>query len=139
MGGVILPVMWETHSTPRLGGRPQEIINPQVVEPSQILVAVFWHRLGTPTTEWESGTVEEIEHFISQGKPALVYFCGRSLPQDTDVNEWTRLQDFKKKIMDRGLIAEFGTTDEFAKKLDKHLTETVRQLVAGPDPSGWKR
>lgn len=139
LGAVALPIMWETHATPRLGGSPQEIINPQIVEPSQILVCIFWTRLGTPTDKWESGTAEEIERFLSQGKPVLVYFCKRLLPHNTDVQEWTRLQDFKKKIMNRGLIGEFESPEELTKKLDQRLTETVRGLLAWPDPRGWRR
>jgi hypothetical protein len=33
------------------------------VESGDILMGVFWTRLGTPTGKAPSGTVEEIEHF----------------------------------------------------------------------------
>lgn len=35
---VILPVEWETHSTPEMGDRPQANINKQLVSESDILV-----------------------------------------------------------------------------------------------------
>ncbi len=38
---VILPIKWETHSTPEMGDRPQAIINKQLVNDSDILVGVF--------------------------------------------------------------------------------------------------
>ena len=57
---VILPVGWETHSSPELGDRPQAIINKQVLDDCDILIGIFWTRLGTPTDLAASGTVEEI-------------------------------------------------------------------------------
>lgn len=59
-GQVLLPIWWKTHSTPELGDRPQAIVNRQLIDRGDILVAVFWTRLGTPTGVAESGTAEEI-------------------------------------------------------------------------------
>lgn len=56
---VMLPVLWETHGVPSLGDRAQEIVNKQIVRDADILVGVFWTRLGTHTGVDESGTVEE--------------------------------------------------------------------------------
>ena len=46
---VLLPVKWETHATPRTGVRPQESINDQLVHSSDILVGMFWTKIGTNT------------------------------------------------------------------------------------------
>ena len=134
MGAVLLPILWETHSTPSINGQgPQKVLNAQVVEPSQILVAIFWHRLGTPTDRYDSGTVEEIERFIAQKKPTLVYFCTRAIPQSIEADEFKRLQNFKNILKSKGLFAEFETKEELSIKLEKHLTETVRNLLASPN------
>jgi hypothetical protein len=53
---VLLPVMWETHSWPEAGGHPQHILNRQLEDDADILVAVLWTRLGTPTPGASSGT-----------------------------------------------------------------------------------
>jgi hypothetical protein len=58
------PVLWETHVTPELGDRSQSIINRQIVDDSDILIGMFWTRVGTPTGTFESGTVDEIELYI---------------------------------------------------------------------------
>lgn len=46
---VLLPVGWETHSVPEMGDRPQAIINKQILGGCDLLVGVFWTRLGTET------------------------------------------------------------------------------------------
>ena len=51
---------------------PQEVINEQVVSKSDILLGVFWSKLGTPTNTHSSGTIEEIIYFISQGKEVII-------------------------------------------------------------------
>jgi hypothetical protein len=56
----IEPVMWEVHSRPDVGDHPQAIINRQLVDDCNFGLAVFWTRLGSPTKEYASGSVEEI-------------------------------------------------------------------------------
>src|SRR6266581_9631463 len=65
---VLLPVKWETHATPQSGVRPQEAINRQLVNGCDILVGMFWTKIGTSTGVAESGTVEEVDQFVASGK-----------------------------------------------------------------------
>src|SRR5215467_7298620 len=74
---VLLPVMWERNAVSEVGIAPQEAINRQLVDRSDILIGVFWTRLGTATGVSASGTVEEIERFIGDGKPAALFFSNR--------------------------------------------------------------
>jgi hypothetical protein len=39
---VLLPVMWESHVHPQTGVRPQDAINRQIVDTSDILIGMFW-------------------------------------------------------------------------------------------------
>ncbi|MEH2504990.1 hypothetical protein V1290_003801 [Bradyrhizobium sp. AZCC 1578] len=96
---VLLPVTWETHATPRSGIRPQEAINQELVDQSDILIGMFWTKLGTATGVAESGTVEEIERFVSASKPALLYFSNRLVdPTTIDPEQHSRLIAFKESI-----------------------------------------
>jgi len=63
-GIVLLPVKWETHARPESGVRPQAAINTQIVQASDILIGMFWTKLGTGTGVAEPGTVEEINQFV---------------------------------------------------------------------------
>ena len=66
-------ISWKTHSFPQTGSTPQDLINRQIVNETDILIAFFWTRLGSPTEDYQSGTVEEIEKLIIKGIPVMVY------------------------------------------------------------------
>ena len=72
-----------------IGGRPQEAVNHQLLKSADILIGVFWQRIGTPTTDetghqYISGSAEEIERHINAGKPAMLFFSRKPLPQEYD-------------------------------------------------------
>lgn len=128
-GVVLLPVRWETHSVPELGGRPQGIINRQLVESSDVLVGAFWTRIGTATGVAESGTIEEINEFRDAGKPVLLYFSSIPVvPGSVDPQQLGRLVEFRDQIREEGLYEEYSSIPELTEKLNRHLTETVRRL-----------
>ncbi|MCP1399491.1 DUF4062 domain-containing protein [Bacillus thuringiensis] len=126
---VLLPVKWETHSTPQMGSRPQEIINNQIIRNTDILVGVFWTKLGTPTGVKESGTVEEISQFIDAEKPTLLYFSEMPVVMNSiDLGQYARLQEFKETCYKQGLVRSYDNINEFTELLSNHLTSTVREL-----------
>lgn len=123
---VLLPVGWESHASPSMEDRPQSIINKQVLKNCDILIAVFWTRLGSPTGKAASGTVEEIEEHLKAGKPAMIYFS--SVPvvlESVDQKQYEALKKFKEECRQRGLIAEYNTPEDFKDKLSRQLAQTV--------------
>jgi len=42
---VLTPVGWDTHSSPELGTRAQDLINSHLLKACDLLVGVFWTRL----------------------------------------------------------------------------------------------
>ena len=128
-GAVLLPVKWETHSTPQMGERPQSIINKQLVEQSDALVGIFWTRLGTPTGEAESGSVEEIQKFVSARKPVLLYFSNSPVvPEDVDLEQYKKLKEFKEACFKEGLVDTYDSIEQLREKLNRHLVNVVRDL-----------
>jgi hypothetical protein len=121
-GKMLQPVGWETHSAPDMGDRPQSIINKQVLQQSDLLVAVFWTRLGTPTGVAPSGTVEEIEEHVKAGKPAMIYFSNAPVrPDSVEEEQYKALKDFRKECQRRGLIETYENQTEFRNKFARHL------------------
>jgi hypothetical protein len=70
-------INWRTHAHPEAGRRPQALINRQFADRADIVLAIFWQRLGSRTGKAVSGTVEEIERAQRRGKPVMVYFSQR--------------------------------------------------------------
>jgi hypothetical protein len=124
---VLMPVGWETHSSPDLGGRPQSLINKNVLEICDLLVGVFWTRIGTPTGEAESGTAEEIRRHVEAGKPAMVYFSTAPVaPEALDADQYAALKQFKEWCKERGLIEEYDNIAAFSDKFRRHLQIALR-------------
>lgn len=124
---VLLPRMWESHSIPLQGDRPQEIINKTVLKDSDLLIAMFWTRIGTPTGKAESGSVEEIEEHIASGKPTLIYFSSAPVdPRSVDNDQFSKLLDFKKSIQDKGLYQEYTDYSNFKEVLFRNIVHTIQ-------------
>ena len=105
---VILPVRWETHSAPLYGERPQGIINEQLVEQCDLLVGLFWTKIGTHTGIALSGTVEEIEYFRSTGKPAMIYFSDKPIvPGQINTDQFTQLNEYREKLTKNGFVGKY--------------------------------
>lgn len=123
---VMMPVGWDTHSSPELGGRPQQMINDRLLEHADILVGMFWTRVGTATGRSASGTIEEIERHHQAGKPVMLYFSNMPVvPGSYDVEQFAKLQEFKAWARDQGLVESFDTPDDFREKLRRHLQQAL--------------
>jgi hypothetical protein len=129
---VLLPVAWETHAHPMMGERPQALINQQVLMDCDLLIAVFWTRLGSPTGEAPSGTVEEIEEHLKAGKPAMIYFSDAPVRLDSvDEAQYRALRDFRADCARRGLIGTFESLSELEVKVRRDLIQLVLDRWAG--------
>lgn len=127
---VLLPVKWETHSAPLLGDRPQGIINSQLVNSCDMAIGVFWTRLGSPTGVSESGTAEEIEWFIENKRPVMIYFSSRDInPTKLDLEQYKSLTEFQTKLRKIGLTGSYENISDFKEQLLRQLTINVRKLL----------
>lgn len=122
-GLILEPVLWETHSRPELGDRPQGILNRQLVEGCDILIGAFWTRLGTHTGQAESGTAEEIEEFRRAGKPVLLYFSSVPVvPESIDPTQYTGLTEYRKKLEAEGIVSRYESIADLREQLHRHLS-----------------
>lgn len=114
---------------PLLGDHPQSIINEQGVDGADIVVALFGSRLGSPTREAVSGTVEEIERVVNSGKPVHLYFSTAPLPHDVDTSQLDGLRQFRQEISERGLFGEFDD----ARQLESQIWAAIEHDLARMD------
>jgi hypothetical protein len=128
-GVVLLPVMWETHAMPTSGVRPQSAINDQLVDRCDILIGMFWTKLGSATGVAASGTVEEIDRFVASGKPAMLYFSQRKAAKGkVDPKQVAKLQKFKAATYKKSLVGSFASVAELKRILVRDLMRQVRLL-----------
>lgn len=138
---MIEPVRLESHAQLAQGSHPQDIIDHQLLDRCDVLIAVFWSKLGTPTEKHESGTVQEINEFIARHRAdrVLLFFCERDLPHSVDTQELERLKAFKKDIQGKGLYRGFRSTEAFATELRQQVELVMNgilqsvNLIQSPD------
>ncbi len=127
---LIEPVRVETHSHAVQGGHPQDLINSQLLDRCDLLVAILWSRLGTPTNSDFSGTVQEIREF-SETKGAgrvLIFFCDRAFPHSCDLTQVQAVRDFKDSIKSNGLYTPYTEVAEFG-SLFRHQLDLAMNRV----------
>lgn len=112
---VLRPLRWEKDVYSIINKEdPQTVINKQIVKESDILIGVFWTRIGTRTKMYTSGSVEEIEEHIKAQKPAMLYFLNKKIPQETLQNQealdqYHRLEEMKLKWERDGVYKTLNT------------------------------
>jgi hypothetical protein len=122
---ILLPGRWENDVVPAYGGiDPQQIINEQLVHKCDIVIGVFWTKLGTPTTQHSSGTLEEINIFIEEKKEVMVYFLDKSIPRSgINYEELQRVDDYKAEYGKKGVYAIYDQSkvmDHLYRKVMSH-------------------
>jgi hypothetical protein len=122
---------WRTHAHPESGKRAQALINRQFADQADIVVAIFWRRLGSPTGKAPSGTVEEIERAQRRGKKVMVYFSQRQgMEKDSlDSREQARMERFKQRFRRNALYGTYGDVQEFETSLRKDLALVMREAI----------
>lgn len=127
---ILMPVKWESHSAPLLGNRPQAIINEQLVNECDLLVGVFWTRIGTHTGVSVSGTAEEIEQFVVQNKPVMLYFSQSPVdPEKIEIDQFTVLRAFKEKMRLKGLTESYSGIPDFRQKFSRQLAINLNSIL----------
>lgn len=130
-GIMLQPVRWETHTYPASGDRPQALINRQIVEDGDCLIGIFGARLGTPTGEALSGTIEEIEIFRKAGKHVSLYFSTADVPRNADREQLAALESYQLERQKDTLYAEFSDAEDLRRLVTQHLPGIVHAVTQG--------
>lgn len=128
-------VKWESHSTPEMGGEAQSILNKQLVDNCDFGIAIFWSKLGTPTENYDSGSVEELRKLIDRGARVLIYFSKQPIPQEIlNIEQYNKLQEFKEEIKNEGLLGGYIDIPNLREQVQLHLTSVIVQLLSKDRP-----
>ena len=131
---ILFPWRWETSAVPLLGNHPQSILNLQGADDADIVIALFGTRLGSPTPDAASGSIEEIDRATERGTPVHLYFSTAPMPNDVDLEQLAAVRDFKQEIRDRALYGEFSSPSELGhlvwQAIEKDLATLTRTAPA---------
>ena len=131
---VLIPINWDTNSYPEHGAHPQKILNSQLANKSDMLVAVFGTRVGSPTDTSLSGTIEEIEEHVKAGKPVMLFFRQLNDISKTSSADLARLESFKNSVRDKALYREYKTEADFEKVFSDALELFLSDHWIGETP-----
>lgn len=98
------------------------------------MIALFGSRLGSPTPDAVSGTVEEIERATKAGTAVHLFFSRQPHPADVDVDQLVALRQFKKEMQTRGLYLEYSQLAELKHKVSAALSADVGGAYLGALP-----
>ncbi|MET8647613.1 hypothetical protein ABZX69_38300 [Streptomyces sp. NPDC004074] len=128
----LLPLRWELDATSELGrGTAQEVINRQFADEADIVIGIFYSRLGQPTADAPSGTADEVQRAIARGAVASVYFSSAPLDQNQlDIDQFQRLQSFRKTLQEQGLVGTFESAEDLKSQVRSFLERATRQLTS---------
>lgn len=130
---VLLPSHWSLNAYPTLNQKAQKAIDKQLVEKSDMLICIFGSKIGTPTDNYISGTVEEIEEHLKEDKPVMVFFSKKIDTSKTTFEQIAKLLSFKDEMFSRGLCADYDNIEDLKIKLTEKLSLFVNDNFLGLD------
>jgi hypothetical protein len=128
-------------------GYAQDVINDKIIKESDFVVAVFKHKLGTPTKEIstglqraESGTAEELLQALDKTKDnhpiGMAYFFSKapvisldSADKEKIEKEWQRLANFKDSIKDKMIYKPYTDSNELMSIVLKDLENNIIDYI----------
>ena len=143
---------WETGIVPDFGDDVQDVVNKQTDE-FDILIAVFWTKVGTETSRSISGSVEEYERALDRLRNGeniqISFFFKNAAPnlEDIDTEQLNQLREFKKTIpKEGGLYQEFSDDETLRLQIDLLLDRASERFALNklephvkPDKSAQKK
>ncbi len=132
------PVTWENDVLPTFGNNPQATIDAEVGDEYDLFLGIMSTKFGTPTESASSGTEHEFERAYSrkmnnpEAVEILFYFqepghSGRQI----DVKELGKVENFKSKISDKGIYANYKSLEDFKTKVTSHLSKLMPRILEG--------
>jgi len=129
---MLMPIRWENNSSAsyRLNEDGQSVINEQLLDDSDILIAIFGNTIGTRNkSTGKTGTQEEIDYFYAKNQDHLgVFFVDAEDVPKKHINDYPLVKEYQEELQEKGLYDIF---DPY--KINIFLTREVAELVTKYD------
>ena len=98
-----------------------------------IYVGMIWHRMGTPTGEYKSGTEAEYRGAVRErgtgDRPEILFYRKTAdLPHDVEPMQLAAAQEFASEIEETGLMQRFEDEQDLESQLHAHLPQAIREV-----------
>jgi hypothetical protein len=134
-GVMLLPRHWKADAVPLVDPNgAQNVIDSQLVDSSDIVIAVFDSRLGQATRDAVSGTAYEIERTSAVGKPVHVYFSDEPINRHADPAELARLNEFREEMQAKGLLGVYADPTDLGYQVREAIEHDLTQIGVEPLP-----
>ena len=136
---------WETNVSAGFSTDGQKVINDQIGLDYDVLIALFWARIGTATPRSESGTTEEYERALSrfrEGEAIDIAFFFKDAPVpigDIDPSQIQGVNDLRSQVSaDGALYKLFKDEDGLRFEVDLLLDRIARRYSGGEHGGGME-
>ena len=110
------------------------ILTISLLSKADILVGIFSTRFGSKTEHADSGTVEEIETFIAQNKPVILYFYSTTVTTtdltSADMENLMKILEFKKKYEKKGIYTVIGNIEELRNAISRDIQYNLGNILS---------
>ncbi|MDP0495022.1 MAG: hypothetical protein Q7Q73_02320 [Verrucomicrobiota bacterium JB024] len=126
-------IAFEKNIVPGVGEYPQAVINKQIGDDYDAIIAVFWSKVGSPTKDYGSGTIEELERAYSRYEKGdgvidiMVYFKDEAIaPSKIVGSDIDAILKLKSYLSDKGVLYnEFKSTEDYEVVIRNALTALI--------------
>jgi len=126
---------WHHHARPGMTP-PQVSVNRTVTFRADALLVVFNSKLGTPTEEYLSGTVEEIHIMEKLGRPVVIFFSREPVERSVaTTQQYLDMESFRNSMKSKSYFVDFESFSDFEAKIRIHLANLANDLGHGTDPN----
>lgn len=119
---------WREHTLPAYGKPAQSIINEQLTNQAEIVIALFGAKFGEPTEKYQSGTLEEIETVHQKGGLVWTFFGKGKIVDNSSVSSEQKQKVKEYKANYSGLYKEFSSKKALKTQVLEALIRIAQQL-----------
>jgi hypothetical protein len=132
-------IRWETNTSPAIGIDAQDVINEQIDDDYDVMISIFWTRLGTETARAASGSVEEYERALDRHRAGEsiqigIYFkMTAPTLEGFSPQQYQGVLDLKDRLKSDGVYyKEFSDQQSLDFEIDILLDRLARTFGTGP-------
>lgn len=139
-GVVLIPRWWKEDVAPQAsGGDAQSLMNDELVDKADVLIALFKFTKGQPTPRADSGTVEEIQRCVARGIPTHVFMSQEPIPRTAPPETAAEMASLEEALRQIAYVSDFKSIEELTDRVRTWLDEDMESFKTVSDETTGAR